>query len=75
MRFPYPTNQFTDMGINYKTADKHTPTIRRRFYRKAIHYRISLDDTRYWVTDLNWTGKAKLSSVSHTNLFYRPMKA
>lgn len=64
LRFPYPTNEFADMGVNYKSIEKHTSGIRFDNEGSAgIEHK--LDDTWY-LTLLKWSGKAKLKTwLSH----------
>jgi hypothetical protein len=58
LRFPYPTGQFSDMGTNYKNAEKHQSKITVDFGNSAsIEH--DIDSARYWA-NMRWTGKAKL---------------
>jgi protein-glucosylgalactosylhydroxylysine glucosidase len=73
LRFPYPTNQFTDMGVNYKDADKHTSAIDVITGNKAgVSH--TLDNTRYWL-ELEWSGKASLTKIKAHEFLLSPDKA
>ncbi|QKJ30181.1 hypothetical protein HQ865_10540 [Mucilaginibacter mali] len=58
VRFPFPTNQFADMGVNYKNADKHTSRIASSANGRATVSH-DINGLNYQV-NINWTGQAKL---------------
>jgi len=57
-RFPYPTGQFADKGVNYSDPDKHRSFIASQSQSGAqlVH---QLDSITYYVTT-DWTGKAEM---------------
>lgn len=59
IRFPYPTGQWTDEGVNYNDHDKHSSRIGYNGQNNGtiIH---KLDDTEY-VLHCAWKGKASAS--------------
>ena len=59
LRFPFPTNLFADMGVDYEHSDKHTSAITAINGNKAI-IKHTLDTTTYWV-NMEWSGKAQLA--------------
>ncbi len=60
LRFPYPTGDWTDAGINYSSPQKHQSAIRKTTPQTATITH-TLDATRYHTT-LRWSGKAILTS-------------
>lgn len=61
IRFPFPTNQFADMGVNYKNADKHKTSL-NAFDDNKTNIEHDVNGLRYWA-DFNWSGKAKFEEV------------
>ncbi|GAB3905102.1 hypothetical protein [Mucilaginibacter boryungensis] len=58
VRFPYPTNQFSDMGTNYNNDDKHTSEIGfTDALGTNIHHQV---DGKGYVVNLSWNGTAKV---------------
>jgi hypothetical protein len=62
LKFPYPTNQFADMGVNYKDELKHTSEI---YYHKGqvAFIRHTLNTASY-SADFKWAGKAEMVKIS-----------
>lgn len=65
VRFPFPTNQFTDEGNNWKESEKHTSTLvvsqKQRFTLKH-----QLDDTQYFVQ----LSTSKPATITNTTAHY-----
>jgi hypothetical protein len=59
LRFPYPTAQWDDVGVNYSQPDKHTSTITEQKSGAALIAH-QLDKDEYFVA-LGWAGEAKVS--------------
>ena len=55
LRFPFPSNAFADMGVNYNHPEKHSSTFNTDGHVAVINHK--LDDFSYNVV-LNWTGNA-----------------
>jgi hypothetical protein len=73
LRFPFPTNGFADMGVNYKNPEKHTSAIGASFANKAsVEHQIN--GLRYWA-DMNWTGKASLAKSREHEFVLSPDKS
>ncbi|MBW4889154.1 hypothetical protein KXQ82_05480 [Mucilaginibacter sp. HMF5004] len=72
LKLPYPTNQFTDMGVNYKNPEKHTSGIGVVYGNKANIWH-QLDAMRYWM-DLEWSGKASLTKAKTHEFLISPDK-
>ncbi|KJD34830.1 hypothetical protein PK35_03045 [Tamlana nanhaiensis] len=52
LRFPYPTNEFADRGVNYQDSEKHETTVKAS--GKTFQFTRTLDDDVYYVsTTLN----------------------
>ncbi|AXP80145.1 hypothetical protein CJ739_1052 [Mariniflexile rhizosphaerae] len=47
-RFPYPTNQFDDRGVNYTSSELHQTTVNKQT-GKAFVFNRTLDNDRYFV--------------------------
>ncbi|TGE03695.1 hypothetical protein [Hymenobacter fodinae] len=62
LRFPYPTAQWDDVGVNYDAANdgKHTSTITEQKGKAAVITH-QLDSDKYLVA-LGWDGDAKLAA-------------
>jgi hypothetical protein len=73
IRFPYPTNLFADMGVNYQNVAKHTSAIGVVYGNKAT-FSHQLDDMRYWI-DMEWSGKASLAKSHEHDFMLSPDKA
>ena len=60
LRFPFPTNQFADMGVDYEHPERHQSKI---LVDKGTQAIIShqLDSTKYFVT-LNWSAAATIAN-------------
>jgi len=73
LRFPYPTNQFTDMGVNYKDADKHSS---KTEYNEPNYsfIRHTLDKFTYY-TNLYWTGGGFLKQTKPHDFLLTPSKS
>lgn len=59
IRFPYPTGEWTDVGTNYSSVDKHLSAIDIKSTQGAILYH-RLDTAIYYI-GLNWNGSAHLT--------------
>ena len=61
LKFPYPTNQWSDFGVNYKNTNKHTSSIISSAAQAAtiIH---KLDTNQYYVR-LAWQGAASVKNT------------
>lgn len=67
LRFPFPSNEFTDYGTNYKNDQQHQSFITKHT-EKSVHIRHRLDTTRYTV-QLSWSSVAEVSiDAPHTFL-------
>jgi hypothetical protein len=62
LKFPYPTDQFTDMGTNYKNSAAHQTKLTQTTSTSAIFSR-KLDQDSYYVS-ANWNKKAALKEVA-----------
>jgi len=62
LRFPFPTNQFTDYGDNWKNPEKHSSAIISSGRQQAsiIH---RLDTNKYFVR-LDWQGSAAVKNTA-----------
>ncbi|OON66494.1 hypothetical protein [Hymenobacter sp. CRA2] len=67
LRFPYPTAEWADVGVNYQHADKHQSTIEAQSGNSAS-VRHQLDADQYWV-DFGWNGKARLAAGARPHEF------
>ena len=47
--FPFPTNEFKDVGVNYTNADKHQSNFRQTSTSAVVFYH-QLDTTKYYVS-------------------------
>ncbi|MEN3323203.1 hypothetical protein VP395_05655 [Mariniflexile soesokkakense] len=47
-RFPYPTNEFADRGVNYSNSELHQTTVNKQT-GKAFVFNRTLDNDRYFV--------------------------
>lgn len=61
LRFPFPTDQFTDVGNNWKNADKHRSEILSAT-KQQVTITHTLDDTRHFVS-FKWRNTATLSAT------------
>jgi len=61
-RFPYPTNQFTDLGVNYTHEKEHQTTLTKPDASSALFSR-QLDNDRYFVF-AKWNNKSEISKVA-----------
>ncbi|KUG09132.1 hypothetical protein [Solirubrum puertoriconensis] len=59
LRLPYPTAEWTDEGVNYQHADKHTSRIESQKGKGAVVSH-RLDNDQYFVS-FGWSGDAKLA--------------
>lgn len=59
LRFPFPSNAFSDFGTNYKNPPKHTSSIETNLKNEAVIVH-QLDAERYKVS-LTWTGNGSLN--------------
>jgi hypothetical protein len=62
LRFPFPTNQFGDDGVNYTNPQKHTSILASAGKQEALIMH-RLDTTQYYVR-LTWQGTANVKSNS-----------
>jgi hypothetical protein len=71
IRFPYPTGEWSDVGTNYRSAEKHSTSTPRITINGAsiIH---ELDSTKY-VVDLNYS-KALLIQKEEHYFLVQPLK-
>jgi len=60
-RFPYPSNQFTDVGTNYKSGSAHETTVKQTG-SSAVFSR-KLDNDKYYVST-KWTAKATIDKIA-----------
>ena len=60
-RFPYPSNQFTDVGTNYKNSTAHETTLKQTG-SSAVFTR-KLDNDKYFVS-AKWTAKATMNKTA-----------
>tara|TARA_R110000868_G_scaffold53666_5_gene168249 strand:- start:381 stop:2531 length:2151 start_codon:yes stop_codon:yes gene_type:complete len=60
-RFPYPTNQFSDRGVNYTNSDLHETTATEASENSFVFHRI-LNNDRYYVTAKTNT-KSQLNKI------------
>ncbi|GGF26557.1 hypothetical protein [Hymenobacter cavernae] len=67
LRFPYPTAEWTDEGVNYKNADKHQSKITRQDSKSALVGH-EIDDDQYAV-HFAWSDKAKLATGKQPHEF------
>ncbi|MFI1773409.1 hypothetical protein [Thalassobellus citreus] len=49
LRFPYPTNQFADRGVNYSNSDKHQTHVNKKESGKDFVFERTLDNDTYFV--------------------------
>lgn len=61
-RFPYPTNKFADMGVNYKNALAHQTVITGLSSQTAL-FRHQLDDMTYYMA-VRWADHGKVKQVA-----------
>jgi len=66
LKFPFPTNEFADMGVNYQHPERHQSEIITKTANQAV-IKHQLDNYKYYAT-FNWSGKAGLKS-NHTHEF------
>ncbi|MEA5425125.1 hypothetical protein [Arcicella lustrica] len=64
LRFPYPTNQFTDEGNNWKNADKHQSSVVLAS-EKSFVFKHQLNDTEYFVKIESNQDSKVLQSEAH----------
>ncbi|WP_400191746.1 hypothetical protein [Hymenobacter sp. B81] len=67
LRFPYPTAQWDDVGVNYQSADQHQSKIEAQQGKSALVLH-RLDQDQYFVS-LGWNGGAKLSAGPQAHEF------
>lgn len=73
VRFPYPTNQFSDFGINYSNDTAHQTHVNQSSSNDVIFSRL-LDADRYFLS-ATWKGKAKLEKKSTHYYTILPQKS
>jgi len=61
MRFPYPTNQFADMGTNYTHDSAHQTTLSQT--ASGAVFSRKLDNDQYYVA-AKWSSKADIRKIS-----------
>lgn len=73
MRFPYPTNGFTDEAVYYANKDQHQSSVVSKSATEAsvVH---QLDSTQYY-TQFQWKGIATITSDSLHSFIIQPGKA
>nr|WP_294790487.1 hypothetical protein [uncultured Mucilaginibacter sp.] len=59
IRFPYPTDEFKDVGVNYKKVDAHQTTMVKLGTSGAVFSRV-LDEYKYCLNTI-WTGNATIA--------------
>ncbi|MEA5256167.1 hypothetical protein VB264_00120 [Arcicella aquatica] len=64
LRLPYPTNQFTDEGNNWKNADKHQSSLILST-DKSFVFNHQLDDTEYFIKVESSQASNVLQSEAH----------
>lgn len=64
LRFPYPTNQFTDEGNNWTNADKHQSSVVISS-EKSFVFKHQIDDTEYFVKVESKKKSEVLQSEAH----------
>jgi len=69
-RFPYPSNQFTDLGTNYASGNAHETVLSQTGSSHAVFNR-KLDNDRYDVA-AKWTGKGDISKTSDHDFLLQP---
>ena len=62
LRYPFPTNEWGDMGDNYKNPGKHTSEIVQNGMQQAV-IKHQLDTNSYF-TQLAWTGTASVKNAT-----------
>jgi len=69
-RFPYPTNEFADKGVNYTHAAAHQTTCSQSSPSGALFTR-RLDKEWYYVAAA-WTGKGSIKKIADHNFMLSP---
>jgi len=72
LRFPFPTNEFADMAVNYQHPEKHQSKIGVQYPGYAV-VEHQLDNMRYWLY-LKWSGKGKLANARQHEFILSPGK-
>lgn len=72
LRFPFPTNEFADMGVNYQHPEKHRSEIMVNPVNQAVISH-QLDNYQYYTT-FNWSGKAELTNSRPHEFLLSPAK-
>ncbi|UKM63827.1 hypothetical protein GSB9_00373 [Flavobacteriaceae bacterium GSB9] len=70
-RFPYPTNKFSDRGINYSNSEKHETTVDNESGKSFVFSR-SLDNDQYFVT-ANLSSEGEVSKIEDHFYIISPM--
>lgn len=60
LRYPFPTNEWADVGDNWKNPDKHTTSFVQNGAQMAV-IKHQLDTNSYF-TELAWNGAAKITN-------------
>jgi hypothetical protein len=71
IRYPYPTGNWADVGVNYASPDKHTSVIVSATQDHAL-IRHQLDSAGY-LTALHWTGSGNLIERSAHDFILSPV--
>ena len=73
LRFPYPTGEFTDEGVNYGSANRHVSRIEQSGSGSALISH-TLDTTSYFV-HAGWNGKAVMQKKAEHEFTVSPAPA
>ncbi|MBD0378253.1 MAG: hypothetical protein ICV51_21825, partial [Flavisolibacter sp.] len=73
LRFPYPTGDWADVGINWSNEEKHVSSIQKSNSNSAVLIH-QLDTTTYFVT-FNWADKAAFAQKAPHHFVITPDRA
>jgi len=73
IRFPYPTDEFKDAGVNYKNTAAHQTKLSRPAKSTALFSRV-LDQDQYYL-NTQWTGNATIKSNTAHDFVINPAEA
>jgi len=71
-RFPYPTNEFKDVGTNYKHPEAHQTVLIQTDKSSALFSR-KLDDDQYYVA-AKWSNQATISKNAEHDFILLPVE-
>jgi hypothetical protein len=73
LKFPFPTNEFADMGVNYQHPEKHSSEIDfHDAHRAFITHKL---DIEVYTAHLAWTNIGKVSKAGPHQFYLTPGKA